>query len=252
MSAPFAHLTQSLILDASEAFGLEPNSSLYPLNSYENRVYYVGIEQNTPVVCKIYRPDRWSAEQIKEELNFIEELAADEQAVIAPLMSNDDNRLSQLFDYAGFHFAFWPLKSGHPIELANPEQLYLVGQKLGRLHYKGQNRLFEYRPTLHLYDSVNQCCQDLLNSAFLPNELKADFANLCSDIIDCFQTIQPLYDQCKKIRVHGDLHAGNILIRDQEVFIVDFDDSINAPAICDIWMLLSGNQQEQKLQQPFL
>jgi hypothetical protein len=30
------------------------------LNSYENRVYQIGIEEAEPVVAKFYRPARWS------------------------------------------------------------------------------------------------------------------------------------------------------------------------------------------------
>ena len=45
------------------------------LNSYENRVYQVGIEAQTPLIAKFYRPDRWTDEAIREEHSFTAELA---------------------------------------------------------------------------------------------------------------------------------------------------------------------------------
>ena len=50
------------------------------------------------------------------------------------------------------------------------------------------------------------------------------------------------------IRVHGDCHNGNILWRNNGPHFVDFDDTAMAPAIQDLWMLLSGDRQSQTVQ----
>ena len=44
IEAPYAHLTPDLVLDAVAACGLWPDGRLLALNSYENRVWQVGIE----------------------------------------------------------------------------------------------------------------------------------------------------------------------------------------------------------------
>ena len=99
---PFDLLSQDLILDAVESTGLLTSGVIYPLNSYENRVYYVGIDEAKPVVVKIYRPDRWSIDQIEEELEFIDELDKDENAVISPLRIKTNDTDRTYFEYKDF------------------------------------------------------------------------------------------------------------------------------------------------------
>ncbi|MFN9066068.1 MAG: phosphotransferase, partial [Bdellovibrionales bacterium] len=45
------------------------------------------------------------------------------------------------------------------------------------------------------------------------------------------------------LRIHGDLHKGNLLSRDESFFLVDFDDHVMGPAIQDVWMLFSESEQ---------
>ena len=52
----------------------------------------------------------------------------------------------------------------------------------------------------------------------------------------------------RHIRVHGDCHAGNVLWRDDAPHFVDFDDARMAPAVQDLWMLLSGEPERQRAQ----
>ncbi|BCE00481.1 serine/threonine protein kinase [Marinicellulosiphila megalodicopiae] len=241
---PFDHLSQDLILDAIESAGLLTSGVIYPLNSYENRVYYVGIDEARPVVVKIYRPDRWSLEQINEELEFINELDESENAVIAPLKINGQINGQSYFEYKDYIFAIWPLKGGSPIELDNEEQLYLIGQKLGRIHLCAQKQKFEHRPTLSLLKQYQDFCEQFLKIEWIDGYLLENFKQQFARILPHFERLDPIYEKCKKIRVHGDFHPGNIMIRDEEVFIVDFDDSYMGPAICDIWMLLSGEKFE--------
>ena len=42
---PYTALTPDRVLDALEAAGLEPDGRLLALNSYENRVYQVGMAE---------------------------------------------------------------------------------------------------------------------------------------------------------------------------------------------------------------
>ena len=57
---PFEALSPDAVLDAAESLGIECDGRQFALNSYENRVYQVGIEDAAPLVAKFYRPGRWS------------------------------------------------------------------------------------------------------------------------------------------------------------------------------------------------
>src|SRR4249919_808687 len=75
---PYADLGPDVVLDALAAVGLRGDGRLIQLNSYENRVFQVFLEDGRVVVTKFYRPRRWSDAQILEEHAFANELAARE------------------------------------------------------------------------------------------------------------------------------------------------------------------------------
>ena len=126
MSHPFAALTPDLVLDAVESIGYLSDARVLALNSYENRVYQVGIEDETPLIAKFYRPDRWTDEAIREEHSFTFELAECEVPVVAPLVRDGET----LFSYQGFRFALFPRRGGRAPEPGNLDQLYRLGQLL--------------------------------------------------------------------------------------------------------------------------
>ena len=95
-----------------------------------NRVYQVGIEDETPLIAKFYRPGRWSDAAILEEHQFSLELAEHEVPVVAPLERDG----STLFEHAGFRFALFPRRGSRAPEPGNLDQLYRLGQLLGRMH----------------------------------------------------------------------------------------------------------------------
>jgi len=86
---PFDRLQPEVVLEAAEAVGLMTDGRLLALNSYENRVWQIGIDEATPVIAKFYRPGRWSNAAIAEEHEFAAELAAELDdaglSVVAPL-----------------------------------------------------------------------------------------------------------------------------------------------------------------------
>ncbi len=41
-------------------------------------------------------------------------------------------------------------------------------------------------------------------------------------------------------RLHGDLHLGNLLLRDGQLRVLDFDDMVMGPAVQDLWLALPG------------
>jgi len=85
-ATPYAGLSPDLVLDAVESLGLPADGHLLALNSYENRVYQIGLDEAPPVVAKFYRPNRWSDAEILEEHAFTLELADLEIPAIPPMV----------------------------------------------------------------------------------------------------------------------------------------------------------------------
>jgi len=118
--APYAGLTPDAVLDALEGAGLRPDGRLQALNSYENRVYQFGIEDEQPLVAKFYRPGRWTDAQILEEHEFVLELAAREIPVVAPQVLADGATLHTHGDY---RIAVYPRCGGRAPELEDPDTM---------------------------------------------------------------------------------------------------------------------------------
>lgn len=247
LSKDFASLDPSLIMDSVESLGLQCDARIFPLNSYENRVYQVGLEEGSAygqrLIGKYYRPNRWSDKQILEEHQFTEELMQLEIPVVAPLQFNG----LSLHHFNDHRFALYPQRGGRTAELDNPEHLQWIGRFLGRIHLAGASSAFNYRPTISLQDFAINSSEFLLQNNFIPDYLLEAYQSLSSDII---QLLKQRYqtDGFQTIRLHGDCHSSNILWTDKGPHFVDFDDCRSGPAIQDIWMLLSGDQQEQQQQ----
>lgn len=244
---PFETLTPDLIMDAVQSTGLWCDGRLFPLNSYENRVYQVGIDDSEPLIAKFYRPERWSREQILEEHQFCFELESQELPVVTPKQFDVSSTTTSLLEYGGFYFALYPRKGGHAPELDNLDNLHTLGKWLGRIHLVGQSRPFAYRPRIDLQgfglDSVA-----FIQEHFIPADLADVYRGVTQDLMGAIEQTLSTLEEADFIRVHGDCHAGNILWRDDLPHFVDFDDARMAPAIQDIWMLLCGDRQRQTAQ----
>ena len=243
-SHPFDSLSPDLLIDAVESAGFVSDGRLLALNSYENRVYQVGIEDETPMIAKFYRPDRWSREQILEEHEFCFQLVEQELPVVPPWCGADGNSLN---DFGGFSFALFQRKGGRAPELDNLDNLFILGRLMGRIHGIGATKPFKYRPKLDS-KAFGWNSYKLISEQFIPEGLRPAYDSLALDIMKKVEEILADYGEINHIRVHGDCHSGNILWRDDNPHFVDFDDSRMAPAIQDLWMLLSGDRQEQTLQ----
>ncbi len=241
---PYEALTPDTVIDAVEAAGYPCDARLLALNSYENRVYQVGIEDGEPLIAKFYRPERWHDDQILEEHSFARELVDADISVVAPL----DNQAGEtLHRHAGFRFALFPRRGGYPPELDNPDNLLVLGRTLGRIHNVGRARPFAHRPELSVARMLVESREFLLDG-FIPTDLRTPYETLTRDLLD---TVQPLLAEVgpeDRIRLHGDCHVGNILWRDKTAHFVDLDDCCSAPAIQDLWMFLSGERHERELQ----
>ena len=163
---------------------------------------------------------------------------------MAPWCSASGDSLHQ---YGGFSFALFQRKGGHAPELDNLDNLFILGRLMGRIHGVGAVRPFQHRPVLDSQSFGWQSYQ-LISEAFIPSELRLAYDSLALDILKKIDQILAEYGAIKRIRVHGDCHSGNILWRDDNPHFVDFDDARMAPAIQDLWMLLSGDRNEQTVQ----
>jgi Ser/Thr protein kinase RdoA (MazF antagonist) len=241
---PFDVLSPDHIIDAVESTGRRSDARLLALNSYENRVYQVGIEDSEPLIVKFYRPGRWSEAQIREEHTFSRELAEAEIPVVAPLV---DAAGETVHRWGELLFAVFPRRGGHAPELDNPDNLVVLGRTLGRIHAVGAVRPFAHRPALDPGAIITEA-RALLPENFVPDDLRDAYLSLLADVerelLPRLESLQP--DDL--IRVHGDCHGGNILWRDDMAQFVDLDDCLSAPAIQDLWMFLSGERHEQELQ----
>jgi Ser/Thr protein kinase RdoA (MazF antagonist) len=242
---PYSALTPDVVLDAVESTGVMCDGRLLALNSYENRVYQVGVDEGAPLVVKFYRPGRWSTEAILEEHAFTLELAAAEIPVVPPMKWPDG---STLHESHGFRFAVYERKGGHWPELDNEDNLKWLGRFIGRIHAMSAQRSFAHRPRIDIQSYGYENTAYLLDNQIIPADLVPAYQSLSKDVLAqvqaCFERAQPFTE----LRLHGDCHPGNILWTDDGPHFVDFDDARSGPAIQDLWMLLSGERQEMTLQ----
>lgn len=231
-AAPYADLTPERVLAAVEALGLATDGRLLALNSYENRVYQVGIEDAAPVVAKFYRPGRWTDAAIAEEHAFAAELAAAELPVVAPLIVQQRS----LHAFEGHRLALYPRRGGRAPELESAEHLQWMGRLIARIHGIGARTRFTARGAIDLATFLQAPAAAVLASPLLP----AGLASRYRAAITALET--PLRQRldaagARSLRLHGDCHPGNVLWTDHGPHFVDLDDARMGPAVQDLWML---------------
>jgi Ser/Thr protein kinase RdoA (MazF antagonist) len=241
----YQSLDPDRILHAAESTGLQCNGHLHALNSYENRVYQIGLEDGTFVIAKFYRPGRWSDEAIREEHAFTLELADREIPVVAPLR---DERGETLHYHEGFRFALFPRRGGRWPDLDNPDNLLWLGRFIGRIHAVGAIEPFRHRHTLGIERFGEASYRYVLEQGFIPPALQLPYRSLAEDVLKQVRHCYERAGTVASIRLHGDCHPGNILWTDAGPHFVDFDDCLTGPAIQDLWMLLSGERRDMTAQ----
>ena len=238
----YSGLTPDTLLDAVEDCGYRTDGRFLALNSYENRIYQVGLEDATPVIAKIYRPGRWSNEAILEEHDFTLELANEEIPVVAPLSIDG----STLHDWQGYRLALYPRQGGHWPELNTREEREWMGRFIARMHAVGSTRPFEHRPVLDIDSFGYQSRSYLLEQNFIPGHIETAYRTLSHDLLQQISSIFESAGNITQLRLHGDCHPGNILWTQQGPHFVDLDDCRTGPAIQDLWMLISGDRHEMQ------
>jgi len=240
MTFNFSELGPDLILDAIESVGIRVDSGLLALNSYENRVYQFIAEDRLRYVAKFYRPQRWSVEQLLEEHAFAEELADHEIPVVASKIYDGKT----LHHHQGYHFTIYPSVGGRQFEVDNLDQLEWMGRFIGRIHSVAKTASFIHRPTFSQQEHLIDPIATLEQHQIVPLQLEKPFFVILNQVAEL---AKQQYIPSKIIRLHGDCHPGNILWRDGPTF-VDLDDCRSGPAIQDLWMMLSGDNHQQRIQ----
>jgi Ser/Thr protein kinase RdoA (MazF antagonist) len=240
--APYSELSPETVLDAIEAVGYRCDGRVLALNSYENRVYQIGIEEGEPLIAKFYRPARWTDAAIREEHAFAAELAAQEIPVVAPLRRDGVS----LHVHRAFRYAIFPRRGGRWPELGTSHDREWVGRFLGRIHAVGRAGRFQERPRLSTEDLGRRSRDFVLDGDWMPDYLATKYADLTEDLLQEVEARAQEWRGALLGRILGDCHRGNILWTEQGPHFVDLDDCLTGPAIQDVWMLLSGAQQEMR------
>ncbi len=236
----FSTLSPDYVLNAIKSIGFICDGHLLALNSYENRVYQIGMEEGPPLVAKFYRPCRWTDAAILEEHAFVQELVDSEIPVVPALVIDGVS----LHHYEGFRFSVFPKHGGRAPELDDRNTLEWMGRFLGRIHAIGAIKPFDERPTLDIASFGEQSRDYLLAHDFIPPDLDVAYRSVVNQALEgachCFERA----GEVRSLRLHGDCHMGNVLWTDVGPHFVDFDDSRMGPAMQDLWMLLSGERAD--------
>ena len=240
----FSGLSPDTVLDALQSLGLYGDGRLLALNSYENRVYQVGMEDTAPVIVKFYRPGRWTDAAICEEHQFVDELHAQEIPVVPATRIADHT----LHLYEGYRFAVFPRQGGRAPELDRDDTLEQTGRLMGRIHAVGAGAAYQHRPILDATSFGDEPRNWLLENDFIPPDLLQSWSSVTAQALAGVRHCYERAGDLRLLRLHGDCHVGNVLWTDDGPHFVDFDDSRSGPAVQDLWMLLSGERPDRSAQ----
>ena len=255
---PYAGLDPDSVLDLLDGLGLRGDGRLLQLNSYENRVFQVFLEDGQVVVAKVYRPERWSDAAILEEHAFARELVNADVPVVAPeVLASAEGGLALLGEpptlargsgaLAAYRVAVSARHAGRSPELEDPNTLQWLGRFLGRLHAVGARRNFDHRPSMTPAGFGHPARQRLLDGDFVPDRERPMWTSWCDAALAGADRAFAEH-RCTTLRLHGDFHPGNIMWREEGPHVVDLDDACNGPAVQDLWMLLSGDAASMSAQ----
>ncbi|MDG2107520.1 MAG: serine/threonine protein kinase [Woeseiaceae bacterium] len=237
----FANLQPEDIISTLVSLGFDCDGRFLALNSYENRVYQVGIEDESPIVTKFYRPARWSDKCIHEEHAFCLDLASQDIPVIPPMTINGQT----LKNSGDYRLAVFPCKGGRAPDLDNYETLAQLGRLIARIHLEGETKSFVHRPSINIETYGIQSINYLIDNEFIPEQNHEAYESVAKLVLDGVEACFDRAGDTLEIRLHGDFHPGNVLINQDRLHIVDLDDCRHGPAMQDLWMFLSGDKEEQ-------
>ena len=240
----FADLQPEDIIAALDDLGFRCDGRFLALNSYENRVYQIGIEDASPIVTKFYRPRRWSDAAILEEHEFAADLAEQEIPVVPPLVHE-----GATLHHSGHHrLAVYECRGGRAPDLDNYELQTQLGRLVARIHLEGEVSRFKHRPSIDIDSYGTDSVAYLLDNDYIPDDNRPAYEGIAELVLDGVEACYERAGAIREIRLHGDFHPGNVLVKEDQLHIVDLDDCRHGPAVQDLWMFLSGDREEQQPQ----
>lgn len=264
--ASFYQLTPDHILSAAESFGGRATGHFMALNSYENRVYEVQMEDRTRRVMKFYRPGRWNVDQVNEEHDFLSELEGAEIPTVPPLrrhgqslfciqegivndeLSIDRNRSGSVSLGGGVLFAAFPKVQGQARSELNRDETAWLGRLIGRMHHVGQARRFEHRWHLNVELYGERSLQFVLGLEHVREPTRVRLESVARPWLS---QLDQILARVPVQRIHGDLHASNLLWGEEGPFFLDFDDAVMGPVVQDFWLLISDFEKRDEFLQQF-
>lgn len=242
----FQNLLPDFICDVALQQGYRPTGQLFQLNSYENRVYEIGLEDHKPIIAKFYRPNRWSELALQDEHQVLQKLVEHEIPVVKPLNLKNPKSGFTLGKADDYYFCFYPKFGGHEEPDLSKDHLEWLGRVLARLHNVMQSLVVKHRLTLNCETYGDQSLNSILDHPYLPDDLKNHVEDVINQSLDL---IDPLLDEdWQSFAVHGDCHLGNVLWNQNGPTLVDFDDMVISYPIQDLWMLFHGSDEEKRIQ----
>jgi Ser/Thr protein kinase RdoA (MazF antagonist) len=238
----FLALSPERVLSAVEAGGFRCKPVCFQLNSFENRVYLMELEDERRVVSKFYRPQRWSKEQILEEHAFLADLAAAEVPVCPTLLFPDGETLKAI---DGIYYCLYEARGGRAPEELSDEHVERLGMLAARLHNVGASREAAHRVHLTADNYIWDNIAWLEENGSLPAHLERRYLDAAATIAE---TAEDYLKEVEAHRIHGDFHLGNLLLRDEAFHMLDFDDMLVGPAVQDLWLALPGRDDYTKRQ----
>ena len=242
----FYELSPEVVMKAMESLGLKPTGRLMTMNSLENRVYDLEIYNhadfnltNTFIVTKFYRPGRWSFAQIKDEHEFLFDLKEAEIPVIAPLKINGESVCQD--QATGLFFTVFEKMGGRAPDELTLENAERLGSLIARMHLIGEKKNSLHRLEFSTENFIQKNAAFVISEKILPNHLETQYQSLTDSLFSVAKT--KLQNQ-KYFRIHGDLHLGNIISRNDVFNLIDFDDFVTGPAIQDLWLIAPRSDED--------
>ncbi len=251
----FARLTPDQVMAAAEVDGRTCTGRFVVLNSYENRVFELDVEdddgRSSAVIGKFYRPGRWSIDALDDEHDFIYALDDADVPVGVPLALDDDGATIGTLtgEAAGIHYAIYPKVRGRVPDEFRDDELRTLGRLLAELHDVGADDDAPHRPTLDVDTYARQNLAYLVDHGHLPPEIAKNYAYTVDALCD---RIEPRWRDLPLHRIHGDCHPGNLIRTGDSFTFVDFDDMLTGPAVQDVWMLVPSYDAEGARQRDVL
>jgi Ser/Thr protein kinase RdoA (MazF antagonist) len=265
----FAQLDAELILSAAESTGLRSTGRFQQLNSMENRVYAVEIEDPKQtrgvgqIIIKFYRPQRWTPAMLVSEHALLRLLAEEniETPKLIPIVRPEFTHpeastlraklrgdlphsfpTSATLGKAGiFSFAVWEKIYGRvPLELEEKDLLG-IGRTVARMHNLFESHIDPaqfVRPKFSLDMYVHTPLKNLTEWNRVPRQFSSGLFQLIEHV---GRGLEWLSHADVFIPVHGDLHRLNLVQMTEggQFWFVDFDDCQMGLAMQDVWPLAS-------------